>query len=119
MIKGINVYIRPIEIEDAESVLCAFNEKEGLYMTGTRKMFTLEEIKKAFHTFNKDSTRYDFAICVLGSDEVIGDLSITEIDLVNKKAMYRIALHHRKNYGQGYGTEATQLAQTFFFKELK
>jgi RimJ/RimL family protein N-acetyltransferase len=41
------------------------------------------------------------------------------MDLDNKKAMFRIALHTKENHGHGYGTEATKLALRFTFEELK
>ncbi|WP_121604356.1 GNAT family N-acetyltransferase [Virgibacillus sp. Bac332] len=118
MIKGSYVYIRPICDSDMESIFKGCQEDEGLYMTGTRNVFTMEEVVKAYKSFSQDETRHDLAICLLENGQIIGDLSIQEIDEHNKKAMFRIALHGKDNYGKGYGTEATRLAQKFTFEEL-
>lgn len=53
------------------------------------------------------------------STEILGDLSILDIDPLNKKAGFRIALHNRTTLNNGYGTAATQLALAFAFEELK
>ncbi len=90
-----------------------------MYMTGTRSAFTLEGITKSYKQFSEDRTRYDFAICLLDNNQIIGDLSILEIDQDNKKAGFRISLHSQSNLNKGYGTEATQLALKFTFEELK
>ncbi|MFE3577634.1 GNAT family N-acetyltransferase [Lysinibacillus sp. NPDC059133] len=119
MIKGMFVYLRPIKDEDIESIYKSCQDEEFLYMTGTRKSFTLDEINKSYKQFSKDPTRYDFAICLLDSNEIIGDLAILDIDQNNKKAGFRISLHSRDTLNKGYGTEATQLAQKFTFEELK
>lgn len=119
MIKGTFVYLRSIKDEDMESIYMSCQEEEFLYMTGTRKTFTLDEIIKSYKQFSKDPTRYDFAICLVDTDEIIGDLSIVDIDQDNKKAGFRISLHSRNTLNKGYGTEATQLALKFTFEELK
>lgn len=119
MIKGMFVYLRPIKDEDIESIYKSCQDEEFLYMTGTRKSFTHDEINKSYKQFSNDPTRYDFAICLLDSNEIIGDLAILDIDQDNKKAGFRISLHSRDTLNKGYGTEATQLAQKFTFEELK
>lgn len=119
MIKGKFLYLRPIKNEDLESIYKSCQDEEFLYMTGTRKSFTLDKIIKSYKQFSEDPTRYDFAICLLDSNQIIGDLSILEIDLDNKKAGFRISLHSQNILNKGYGTEATLLAQKYVFEELK
>ena len=119
MIKGKHVYLRPIKYEDMESIYKSCQDEEILYMTGTRKSFTLDEIIRSYKQFREDTTRYDFAICLLDNNEIIGDLSILDIDQENNTAGFRISLHSRNTLNKGYGTEATKLAQKYAFEELK
>jgi RimJ/RimL family protein N-acetyltransferase len=119
VIKGRLVYLRPIEDNDMESIYKSCQDEEFLYMTGTRKSFTMDEIIKSYRQFSKDPTRYDFAICLLDNNKLIGDLAILDVDEDNKKAGFRISLHSKNSLNKGYGTEATQLAQKFTFEELK
>jgi len=119
MIKGKSVYLRSIKDEDIESIYKSCQDEEFLYMTGTRKTFKLDEIIKSYKQFSEDPTRYDFAVCLLDNNEVIGDLAVLEVDKVNRKAGFRISLHNKNIINKGYGTEATKLAQKFTFEELK
>ncbi|MCA1063811.1 GNAT family protein [Rossellomorea sp. AcN35-11] len=118
MIKGTSLYLRPLKDEDLEGIYQSCQNEEFRYMTGTRQSFTRSDIMEAYKQFREDPTRYDFAICTIVNDEVIGDLSILDIDEVNKKAGFRIALHSHNLINKGYGTEATKLAQRFTFEEL-
>ncbi|WP_026690455.1 GNAT family N-acetyltransferase [Alteribacter aurantiacus] len=118
MIKGNSIYLRAVKEEDMENIYASCLDEEFLYMTGTRKTFTLDEIKEKYNQFREDPTRYDFAICLLDNHEVIGDLCIVDVDQDNRKAGFRISLHKKNTINKGYGTEATKLAQRFTFEEL-
>lgn len=119
MIKGTTVYLRPVEDADMESMFRACQDEEILYMTGTRHSFTQDQITSSYQQFRNDPTRYDFAICLLNTAEIMGDLAILDIDQDNKKAGFRISLHRTNALNKGYGTEAVQLAQRFAFEELQ
>ncbi|MBY6035981.1 GNAT family N-acetyltransferase [Fictibacillus nanhaiensis] len=119
MIKGKSLYLRSVKDEDIESIFKSCQNEEFLYMTGTRRSFTRDEIIKSYKQFNEDPARYDFVICLLENNEVIGELAVVDIDQGNKKAGFRISLHNKNMINKGYGTEATKLAQKFTFEELK
>ncbi|GIN17828.1 GNAT family N-acetyltransferase [Shouchella clausii] len=118
-ITGTTVYLRSVQKNDMSSFFNAVQDKEIRYMTGTTKTFTMEQLYEHYERMTNDEHRFDFAICLLNSDEVLGDLSILEIDEANQKAGFRIALHHQQIFNKGYGTEAIQLALRFAFEQLK
>lgn len=116
---GKTVYLRPLEKDDMEGVYQSTQDEEIRYMTGTRDTFTMAQLYEHYDRISNDDTRYDFAICLIEGDHLLGDLSVLEIDLNNRKAGFRIAFHDRKFLNKGYGTEATRLALRFTFGELK
>lgn len=67
---------------------------------------------------SSDKTRYDFAICLVSDDQIIGDLSILDIEQTDRKAGFRISLHNQNYLNKGYGTEAVQLALVFVFEKI-
>ncbi|MGE7911323.1 GNAT family N-acetyltransferase [Lysinibacillus xylanilyticus] len=119
MITGQGVFLRPVTENDVDSIYKCFQNEEIMYMTGTRNILTKDQVREALIRFSEDSTRHDFAICLVENSKVIGDLAIMEIDSDNKKAIFRITLHSIENCGKGYGTEAVQLVQKFTFEELQ
>ena len=113
------LFLRPIEEQDYPGIQRGCQQAETLYMTGTRKTFTLEEIRSAYTRFLQDDSRRDFAICLLDTKEMIGDAAIVDIDPINHTASLRIALHGPEHFQKGYGTEAVRMVQAFAFDTLE
>ncbi|MFN2745749.1 MULTISPECIES: GNAT family N-acetyltransferase [unclassified Bacillus (in: firmicutes)] len=119
MLKGCKVYLRPLEKDDMESFYKAAQDEKIRYMTGTRRAFTMDELYEHYERITHDDTRYDFAICQNTGDQIVGDLSILDIDSPSQKAGFRIALHSPAYFNRGFGTEAVRLAMQFAFEKLK
>ncbi|MEG0473355.1 MAG: GNAT family N-acetyltransferase, partial [Solibacillus sp.] len=96
------IYLRSLCALDASIMLANTLDEEIRYMTGTKIYFSLEQIKAHIESINNDSSRYDFAICLKDTDKMIGELSIFEIDLENKKATFRISMASISLTGKGY-----------------
>lgn len=118
MIKGQSLYLRPVRHGDVSHIHEANQNEEIMVMTGTRESMSLWEITNQYKRYRKDPTRYDFAVCLVENDELIGDVTLLNVDRESKKATLHIVIHQRHQRCKGYGTEATLLAQEFVFKEL-
>ncbi|PEM51869.1 GNAT family N-acetyltransferase [Bacillus wiedmannii] len=112
------IYLRPLCQLDAPIILESTTDNEIRYMTGTKSTFSLEQIKTHIDHINNDSSRYDFAICLKSTEEMIGELSILDIDEENKRAVFRISMLSIALTGQGYGTEAITIVLKFVFEQL-
>jgi len=112
------IYLRPLCQLDAPIILESTTDDEIRYMTGTKSTFSLEQIKTHIDHINNDSSRYDFAICLKSTEEMIGELSILDIDEENKRAVFRISMLSIALTGQGYGTEAITIVLKFVFEQL-
>ncbi|PFZ32903.1 GNAT family N-acetyltransferase [Bacillus wiedmannii] len=112
------IYLRPLCQLDAPIILESTTDNEIRYMTGTKSTFSLEQIKTHIDHINNDSSRYDFAICLKSTEEMIGELSILDIDEENKRAGFRISMLSIALTGQGYGTEAITIVLKFVFEQL-
>lgn len=112
------IYLRPLQEVDAPIMLGITTDEEIRYMTGTKQNFTLEQIHAHIQNINHDSSRYDFAICLKENDQMIGELSILDINEGDKKAGFRISMSSIELTGKGYGTEAIKIVLQFVFEEL-
>ncbi|MEB9684960.1 GNAT family N-acetyltransferase [Bacillus thuringiensis serovar pingluonsis] len=112
------IYLRPLCELDAPIILKSTMDTEIRYMTGTKSTFSLEQIKTHIAHINNDSSRHDFAICLQSNNEMIGELSILDIDEKNKRAGFRISMLSIALTGQGYGTEAIKIVLRFVFEQL-
>lgn len=118
-LEGERIYLRSLCALDAPIMLENTMDEEIRYMTGTRLNFSLEQIEAHIENINNDSSRYDFAICLKDMDEMIGELSISDIDKENNKAGFRISMTSISFTGKGYGTEAIKLVLSFVFEQLQ
>ncbi|RAN76871.1 GNAT family N-acetyltransferase [Bacillus sp. SRB_331] len=112
------IYLRPLCKLYAPIILESTMDEEIRYMTGTKPTFSLEQIKIHIDNINNDSSRYDFAICLKSTDEMIGELSILDIDEENQRAGFRISMLSIALTGKGYGTEAMKIVLSFVFEQL-
>lgn len=118
-LKSERIYLRSIMETDAPIMLESTKDEEIRYMTGTKSTFTLEQIQSYIKNISKDSSRIDLAICLNESDQMIGELSITDIEKEAKKAGLRISMNTIELTGKGYGTEAMKLILYYVFEDLK
>lgn len=117
--KNKQIYLRKVRIEDAYAYQESSTNEEIRYMTGTPREYTLEEIKTHIKRIIKDTSREDYAICLNETKEMIGELSILDIDSPNHAAVFRISMNHTNHTGKGFGTEAMELIIDHVFNGLK
>lgn len=119
MLKGKNIYLRPLLVDDAKSYHEAMKDEEIRHMTGTKNQASLEDIKNHLERISKDESREDYAICRLDNSQMIGELSLLDIDLDNRTVGFRIALSDKKHLNKGLGSEAINLVIDYVFKVKK
>ncbi|MGE7781585.1 GNAT family N-acetyltransferase [Peribacillus sp. NPDC097264] len=115
---GERIYLRYLKESDAPILLENTKDEEIRYMTGTKSIFTLEQLQCHIKNVREDPSRHDLAICLNESDQMIGELSISDMDEEDKKAGFRISMNTIELTGKGYGTEAIRLVLAFVFEEL-
>ncbi|PGQ46085.1 MULTISPECIES: GNAT family N-acetyltransferase [Bacillus cereus group] len=118
-LESARLYLRSISELDAPIILKSTMDEEIRFMTGTKPNFTLNQIKIHIDHINNDSSRYDFAICLKDNNEMIGELSILDINEDNQNAGFRISMASISLTGKGYGTEAIKIVLNFVFEQLK
>ncbi|WP_273716786.1 GNAT family N-acetyltransferase [Alkalihalobacillus pseudalcaliphilus] len=113
------VYLRPIERSDYRTIYEGIQDESLRFLTGTKTVFTFEQIEQVNERFREDKARYDWAICLHDSNKMIGDVALVDIDEDNQRAGFRIAIYDCTYRQHGYGSEAIQLALAFCFEKLK
>lgn len=117
-LEGEKVYLRPFEEEDLDLFYSTLWDPTVRRLTGTKEVFTKAIVKKYLNDIALDRNRIDLVICSQESDEMVGELSLTNIDYQNRNAHFRIALSTESNTGKGHGSEAIQLMMDYGFRNL-
>lgn len=117
--KANRIYLRPLEISDAQNYQKSTKDEEIRYMTATLREFDLEEVINHIERIIKDTSREDYAICLNTNGEMVGELSLVDIDLSNKSAGFRISMNSTEHISKGLGTEAIELVIAHVFETLQ
>lgn len=113
--------IRLAKIQDAtnyyEQNFCPL-DKEVARLTGSKEVYTKEEVETFFLRSLEDDDRYFFLI-IAPNGRIIGESIINEIDWNLHSANFRIGLYQLTERGKGIGTWATEATRDFAFEKLR
>ena len=116
-LQGEMIVLRPIRADDSDAMWDMLADPEGNRLTGTTATFTREQVDAWAASRATAEGRYDFAVTANGSDELLGEIVLNDIDEVLRSANLRLSM--RPAYrGRGYGTEGIQLVLGFAFDGL-
>jgi RimJ/RimL family protein N-acetyltransferase len=121
MLKGKVVYLRMIEPKDAELTYKWHNDYEMQKMTCGPIRFVSMEIEKNWVVSKTSSNARDIylSICLNETDEMIGLISINDIDLLNQKCVCGGIVIGNKEYRDGVAyREALKIMRTYVFEQL-
>ena len=117
---GDTIYLSPRNSEDVETFtkwLNDFQVTDGLGRSGL--IVTLNGEKEYLeNVHDNDNTRYYFVIVTLENDEMIGTISLENINYINRSAKLGIFIGEEKHRGKGIGKEAIQLILDYGFHYL-
>ena len=113
--------IRLAKIQDAtnyyEQNFCPL-DKEVARLTGSKEVYTKEEVETFFLRSLEDDDRYFFLI-IAPNGRIIGESIINEINWNLRSANFRIGLYQLTERGKGIGTWATEATRDFAFEKLR
>jgi RimJ/RimL family protein N-acetyltransferase len=78
-----------------------------------------DEIKRFFAARVVGQDSLALAVHVLETGQLIGTCAFSQLDGDNGSALYHITIGEKTAWGQGYGTEATQLMLDYAFSALR
>jgi RimJ/RimL family protein N-acetyltransferase len=118
---GDRVYLRPLEPADAEPFAAALtHEPETSFERGrfpTSPLALEHWIEAVYKKPMPDEVA--FAVCLRGTDELIGSVGIDHLDWINRTGETGSYLFGPTYRGRGYGTEAKHLLLEYCFDRLQ
>jgi len=119
VLQGTRVILRAMGPADADAMFQSLSNIEIMRLTGSHGDFTLSQVQKFCEQVASDDDRADFVI-TLSSDPATprGEVVLNNIDRDNRACNFRISLYDEADFGQGMGSEATQLILQYGFDVL-
>lgn len=118
MLKTKRIYLRKLEREDLERTHDWINRPDIYISMGTFGPRSKDEQKKWFDELISSRTNIVFALCRVSDDAHIGNLSLFDVNYVNRNAGLTIFIADEENRGDGIGKEAVQLICEYAFNYL-
>lgn len=121
IIRGERVLLRAPEREDIPTFVRWFNDAEVLEHLAMRAPMSAAAEANWFDRMltAQGATDYHFVICLLEDRRPIGTIGLHGIDFTHGFAEFGIALGEKKEWGKGYGLDATRAICDFGFGELR
>ena len=121
MLKGNTIYLRMIEPGDLEKTYKWHNDYEIQKMTCGQIRFVSMEIEKNWIMSKTSNNQKDIylSVCLIENNEMIGLVSINDIDYVNRKCIFGGIVIGDKNYRDGIAyREANSILKAYVFEQL-
>lgn len=125
-INGEKIYIRDLERSDAKAALDLYIKNKEFFRkyssTRNEDFYTLkvqEDIIKDNILKSGRDEKYSFGVFAKGSDELIGNIALTEVLRGSLQSCYIGYSLDMDQNGKGYMTEAVKLVVKFAFEDLK
>jgi len=113
------VFLRALELNDSDTIYKWRNNRLVTDPLGGNTYFVSSFREKEWiqDVILNDSKRITLAICI-NDHHLIGMVSLTSINLLNRNAEFSIIIGDPQHWGKGLGAEATILCLQHAFQEL-
>lgn len=115
---GKRIYLRPLEPEDATALLPWANDDEVTRFLLLWRPQTLADERAFIERARTHETNVTLAIALRRDDRLIGSAGFHVINLKDRTATFGIMIGDKREWGRGYGTEATQMMVDYGFDTL-
>ena len=112
------VYLRALEPDDYKTSILWRKDDEIWGMLGGAKYFVSEAYERSWVEKSIfDSKDLKLAICLIEDDKYIGNVYMTDINMINRSCHSHVLIGDKDYWGRGYAREALMLAVDYMFKE--
>jgi RimJ/RimL family protein N-acetyltransferase len=121
MMVGERVYLRPYDTDDDAPKIGRWSrqETETFFDDGRHVRSPLGHANIHRKMAEEDPpSRIRFAICLRGTDELIGALGVSDVDWINRTAETESEIYRPEHRGGGLGTEAKHLLLEYAFDRI-
>jgi diamine N-acetyltransferase len=120
MLKGPNIFLRPIEPEDATKILLWENNPEHWKVSGTEAPYSMHGILEYINSIQnfRQSGELRLMICLNETKETIGTLDLFEANFKHGRAGVGILIANKVYRNKSYAKESLDLLKEYAFDFL-
>lgn len=115
---GEKVYLRPLELKDAPVMQAWVNDQKVIRNLLLHRPVNLQNEEDFVRRAAEGKELIALGIAVKRTDRLIGTTGLFGLDWKNRQAGFGIEIGVKREWGKGYGTEATRLVVGYGFETL-
>jgi RimJ/RimL family protein N-acetyltransferase len=115
---GPTVYLRPLEPDDARTIVPWFNDPDVLRFLQRYRPMTHNEEIEFLHRLSESQTDLALGIVPRAEERLVGVTGLHLVDLRNRHAAFGICIGDKAAWSKGYGSEATRLVVRHAFDTM-
>ncbi|MFW6014905.1 MAG: GNAT family N-acetyltransferase [bacterium] len=116
-LEGKNIYLSPINIDDAEKYTEWLNDLEvTINLTLSPNIYSVEKEREILKEMTEEGN--NFAIIEKNNNQLIGNCGLLNVNLINRKAELGIFIGDKNYWNKGLGSEAICLLLDYSFNIL-
>jgi|SRR3989344_7735338 len=121
ILKGENIYLRPLELQDIEGNYPKWFDDEEVckYNDHVPHTKTKQDFIDYVNEISNSEKDYVFAICDVHNNTHLGNISLQKINYRYSNGELAIIVGEKEYWGKGVGREAWKLLMDFGFNVLK
>ena len=112
------VYLRPLDMEDAEQLIIWINDRAISQTLEFRWPMSRHQEEDYIQTLYTSKTDMTLGIGLQADNRLIGCAGLHGIDTINRRAAFGVFIGDTDDWGHGYGTDATRLMIDVAFERL-
>jgi RimJ/RimL family protein N-acetyltransferase len=116
--EGERIYLRPLEVEDAEALQVFLNDPEVTRTLGRYLPLSKKQEEDWLGNLGKHERDIGLGIVRKDQDRLIGSVGLHLPNLKDHRARFGIGIGDKASWNQGFGTEATKLIVRYGFETL-
>jgi len=118
ILKGQNIHLKSLRADrDLSSYFTGINDKEMTkYLEAGKRQHTVKDLQDYINRMNTSENHILFGIFLNGTSEHLGNITLDDIAMSNRKA--EVAIFLWSYHGRGYATEASNLLIDYAFTSL-
>lgn len=117
-IKGDNVYLSPISLDDTEQYTHMINDLKVSVGIGHPAYINIMDYEREREFLNSIKDGKIFAVRLIENDELLGNIELFNVNILQKNAYLGIMLGNPEYQRKGYGKEAINLILDYGFSFL-
>ena len=120
-LRGNRIYLRKFKKSDINNTYISWLKDPVVtqFMHAASKLISKKNLLQYYDNFKNNKNDFLFAVIINKNKKHIGNVRLGPVEWAHRRTEFGIMIGDKKNWGQGYASEAVKLILNYAFTDLK